>query len=165
LTKLNLTKGDIIMKVFNGTKKGMLLHLTLLAFFLTVDQGVAYSEDSLRANPTIYTPGITLLTPGSSTTLENTPGETGIFATVITLGVGTLKVTLKKTDTAGDLISMFVIGFPADPSFIPSFGVTPGEISVSTALNDALGGFRIIFIVTVVNSRDSYQSTLSLALD
>ena len=153
------------MKVFNGTKKGMLLHLTLLAFFLTVHQGVAYSEDSLQANPTIYTPGIILLTPGSSTTLENTPGEAGIFATVITLGVGTLEVTLEKTDTSGDLISMFVIGFPSDSPFIPSFGVTPGEISVSTAVSDALGGFGIIFIVTVVNSWDSYQSTLSLALD
>ena len=153
------------MKVFNGTKKRMLLHLPLLAFFLTVHQGVACSEDSLRANPTIYTPGISLLTPGSSTTLENTPGETGILATVITLGVGTLKVTLEKTDTSGDLISMFVVGFPADPPFIPSFAITPGEISVSADLTDELGGFGIIFIVTVVNSRDSYQSTLSLALD
>ena len=113
----------------------------------------------------MYSPGITLLTPGSSTTIENTPGETGIFATVITLGVGTLEVTLEKTDTYGDLISMFVIGFPADPPFTPSFAVTPGEISVSTDLTDTLGGFGIIFIVTVVNSRDSYQSTLSLALD
>ena len=153
------------MKVLHGTRKGMLLHLALLAFFLTVHQGIAYSEDSLRANPAIYSPGIILLTPGGSTTLENTPGETGIFATVITLGVGTLAVTLEKTDTSGDLISMFVTGFPADPPFIPSFAVTPGEISVSTAVSDALGGFGIMFIFTVVNSRDSYQSTLSLALN
>ena len=154
------------MKVLNSTQKGMLLHVTLLAFFLAAHQGVAYSDDSLGANPTIYyTPGIVLLTPGSSTTLENTPGEAGIFATVITLGAGTLEVTLEKTDTYGDLMSMFVVGFPADPPFIPSFGVTPGEINVSTAVNDTLGGFSIIFIVTVVNSRDSYQSTLSLALD
>jgi len=153
------------MKVLHGTKKGMLLHLTLLAFFLTLHQGVANSDDSFGAKPAIYTPGITLLTPGSSTTIENTPGETGIFATVITLGMGTLKVTLEKTDTHGDLISMFVTGFPVDPPFIPSFAITPGEISVSTAVSDALGGFGIMFIFTVVNSRDSYQSTLSLALD
>jgi hypothetical protein len=149
------------MKGLHGTRKGILLHLTLLAFFLTVHQGIAYSEDNLRANPAIYSPGIILLTPGASTTIENTPGETGIFATVITLGGGTLTVNLEKTDTYGDLISMFVIGFPADPPFIPNFGVTPGEISVSTAM----GGSGIIFIVTVINSRDSYQSTLSLALD
>ena len=153
------------MKGLHGTKKGILLHLTLLAFFLTVHQGIGYPEDSLGAKPTIYSPGITLLTPGSSTTIENTPGETGIFATVIALGVGTLEVTLEKTDTSGDLISMFVTGFPADPPFIPSFAITPGEISVSTDVSDALGGFGMIFIFTVVNSRDSYQSTLSLALN
>lgn len=153
------------MKVLHGTKKGIVLHLTLIAFFLTFHPDSACPEDSSRLTPTIYTPGITLLTPGSSTTLENTPGETGIFATVFTLGVGTLEVTLEKTDTYGDVISMFVIGFPADPPFIPSFAITPGEISVSTDLTDALGGFGMLFIVTVVNSRDSYQSTLSLALD
>ena len=121
--------------------------------------------NAVQANQRVYSPGITLLTPGSSTTIENTPGETGIVATVITLGVGTLEVTLEKTDTYGELMSMFVIGFPADPPFIPSFAITPGEISVSTDMTDALGGVGIIFIVTVVNSRESYQSTLSLALD
>jgi hypothetical protein len=153
------------MNVLNGTKKGMLLRIALLALFLVVHQGVACSDDSLKAHPTIYTTGIVLLTPGSSTTMENTPGEAGIFATVITLGVGTLEVTLAKEDTYGDIVSMFVIGFPADPPFIPNVGITPGEISVSTDVTDTLGGFGIIFIVTSVNSRESYQSTLSLALD
>ena len=154
------------MKALHGTQKGMLLHVTLLAFFLAVHQGVAYSDDSFRANPTLYyTPGIILLTPGSSTTLENTPGEAGIFATVITLSVGTLEVNLEKTDTFGDLISMFVIGFPTDPPFIPSFGVTPGEISVSTEIGDTLGGVGIIFILTTISSNKSFESKLSLELN
>jgi hypothetical protein len=154
------------MKVLNSTQKGMLLHVTLLAFFLAAHQGVAYSDDSLGANPTIYyTPGIVLLTPGSSTTLENTPGEAGIFATVITLGVGTLEVTLEKTDTYGELMSMFVIGFPAVPPFIPRFGVTPGEISVRTEIGDTLGGVGIIFILTTISSNKSFENKLSLGLN
>ena len=148
------------MNLHSTFKKRNVLTITLYcSLALMVQAG------GVQANQGVYSPGITLLTPGSSTTIENTPGEKGIFATVFTLGVGTLEVTLEKTDTYGDLISMFVIGFPADPPFIPSFAITPGEISVSAELTDELGGFGILFIVTVVNSRDSYQSTLSLALD
>ena len=148
------------MNLHSALKKRNVCIITLLCSLICVVQSGA-----VQANQSVYSPGITLLTPGSSTTLENTPGEAGIVATVFTLGVGTLKVTLEKTDTFGDLMSMFVIGFPSDPSFIPSFAITPGEISVSTEVTDALGGFGVIFIVTVVNSRDSYQSTLSLSLD
>lgn len=137
----------------------VLITALFCSLMLTVTTGAA------QAKQEVYRPGITLLTPGSSTTIETTPGEAGIFATVITLGPGTLKVTLEKTDTYGDLLSMFVVGFPSDPPFIPGFAVTPGEISVSTALDDTLGGFGVVLIVTVVNSRLSYQSTLSLALD
>jgi len=148
------------MNLHSTLKKRNVLTITLFCSLMFMLQSGA-----VQANQRMYNPGITLLTPGSSTTIENTPGETGIIATVITLGVGTLKVTLEKTDTFGDLISMFVIGFPADPPFIPSFAMTPGEISVSTDVTDVLGGFGMLFIVTVVNSRESYQSTLSLALD
>jgi len=148
------------MNLHRALKKRNLLIIALFCSLMCMVQ-----INAVQANQRVYSPGITLLTPGSSTTIENTPGETGIVATVITLGVGTLEVTLEKTDTYGELMSMFVIGFPADPPFIPSFAITPGEISVSTDMTDALGGVGIIFIVTVVNSRESYQSTLSLALD
>ena len=148
------------MNLHSALKKRNLLIIALFCSLIFMVQSGA-----VQANQGVYSPGITLLTPGSSTTLENTPGEAGIVATVITLGVGTLKVNLEKTDTFGELMSMFVIGFPSDPPFIPSFAITPGEISVSTDVTDALGGFGVIFIVTVVNSRHSYQSTLSLSLD
>ena len=148
------------MNLHSALKKRNILIITLFCSFIFMVQSGA-----VQASQGVYSPGITLLTPGSSTTIENTPGEAGIVATVITLGVGTLQVNLEKTDTFGELMSMFVIGFPSDPPFIPSFAITPGEISVSTDVTDALGGFGVIFIVTVVNSRDSYQSTLSLSLD
>ena len=148
------------MNLHRALKKRNVLIITFFCFLIVmVQSGV------VQANQSVYSPGITLLTPGSSTTIENTPGETGIVATVIALGVGTLEVTLEKTDTFGELISMFVIGFPSDPPFIPTFAITPGEISVSTDVTDSLGGFGVIFVVTVVNSRHSYQSTLSLSLD
>ena len=148
------------MNLHSALKKRDVLTITLFCSLIFMVQSGA-----VQANQGVYSPGITLLTPGSSTTIENTPGEAGIVATVITLGTGTLKVNLEKTDTYGDLISMFVIGFPADPPFIPSFAITPGEISVSTDVTDALGSFGVILIVTVINSRKSHQSTLSLALD
>ena len=137
----------------------------LCSLILILHAGTLHAAGSQEAAPANYAQGIVLLTPGASTTMENTPGQTGIFATVITLGTGTLQVALAKKDTFGDVISMFVIGFPADPPFIPGVAVTPGTISASTEVTDTLGGAGIIFIVTLVNSRQSYQSTLSLALD
>lgn len=154
------------MNLHARLKKGSTFLVACFCFpILILHAGTLQAAGSLEAAPANYAQGIVLLTPGASTTMENMPGETGIFATVITLGAGTLKVALAKEDTFGDVISMFVIGFPADPPFIPGVAVTPGEISVSTEVTDTLGGAGIIFIVTLVNSRQSYQSTLSLALD
>ena len=105
------------------------------------------------------------MTPGSSTSKDYQPGRATTLIPVLTLGTGSLTVTLEKDDTRNDFISMYVIGYPADPAFIPSFGTTPAEISVSTEISDLLGGVGIVFILTTISSSKSNKSAVTLALD
>ena len=118
---------------------------------------------TVEREPTLSSEGIITLTPGSSTDRELMPGRNWVLTTILCLGEGTLEVTLTKDDTRNDLVSMFIAGFHTDPLFIPSFSITPAEISVSTDITDTPGGPGIVFILIVVNSRESYMSTLSLA--
>ena len=60
---------------------------------------------------------------------------------------------------------MYVVGYPIDPPFIPSFGVTPGEIGVSAEVTDLLGGVAIVYILTTINSRISNESEVTLSLE
>ena len=154
------------MSLLNSMKKGifslttLLLVLVLTSHLDTVQAGYTKSID-----PVINFKGFIPLTPGASTTIEITPGGDWALTTVLCLGEGTLKVKLTKDDTYNDLVSMFVLGFSADPSFIPNFGITPAEISVSTDITGTLAGQGIIFIITVVNSSESNKHELSLELD
>ena len=154
------------MSLLNSMKKRifslttLLLVLVLMGHLDNVRAGYTKSIDQA-----INFKGFIPLTPGASTTIEITPGGDLALTTVLCLGEGTLKVKLTKDDTHNDLVSMFVLGFSADPSFIPNFGITPAEISVSTDIAGTLAGQGIIFIITVVNSSESNKHELSLELD
>ena len=154
------------MNVKSGMKKkGLLLITVLCLLFCIEDLPAVRAESTSPANPSAYTEGVILLTPGSSTDIEFKPGRARTLISVITLGQGTVKITLEKDDTRNDLVSMYLIGYPTDPAFVPSFGVTPTKISVNTAVTDTLGGVGVIFILTTINSSFSYTSTVSIALD
>ena len=155
------------MRLLNERKKaGLLLSVTLFFLVFISQQGISLAATkTVGIEPTLHSKGIITLTPGSSTTVEVKPREDWALTTVLCLGAGTLEVKMKKDDTHNDLVSMFIIGFPADPPFIPNFGITPAEISVSTDITDILGGFGIVLIISVANSSESYAHTLSLALD
>jgi hypothetical protein len=128
------------------------------------------AESPSAVDPALYMERTIILTPGSSTDREYQPGQATTLTRVLTLGTGTLKVTLEKSDTRNDYLSMYVIGYPLDPAFIPSFGVTPAEMSVSTEVTDLLGGVGIVFILTTISSnpyhsRISNKSTVTVSLE
>ena len=127
--------------------------------------GSVQAGNTSAFDPALYSEGTIILTPGSSTERIYKPGQSTTLIPVLALGMGTLKVTLEKDDTRNDFISMYVIGYPIDPPFIPSFGVTPGEIGVSTDIGDLLGGAGIIFVLTTINSRISNESKVTLSLE
>ena len=153
------------MKVCAKTYKNILLLTIFFVLTLTCYQSFAESDSTTGLNPAAYGRGVIPLTPGSSTTLQNTPGEARTFVTVLVLGPGTLKATFTKKDTTNDVLSMILIGYPAEPAFVPSFGITPADIAASIDITDILGGFGIILIITTVNSTESYISSLSLKLE
>lgn len=154
------------MCLVNGMKKGIVPLTTLLLALVLIG-----SLDTVRADythsidPAINFKGFIPLTPGASTTVALEPRANWALTIVLCLGEGTLEVVLTKDDTENELVSMFVLGFPADPSFIPNFGITPAEISVSTEVTGTLAGQGVIFIITVVNSSESHTHELSLELD
>ena len=151
-----------------GTTKHYMTVLLATMFFVlpvTCHQCRAQSEFTTEITPTVYGRGIIPLTPGSSTTLQTMPGEARTFVTVLALGQGTLKATLSKKDTTNDVISMLLIGYPAEPAFVPGFGITPADVAASAATTDTLGGYGIFFIITTINSTKTYTSSLSLKLE
>lgn len=145
------------------------INILLVTLFITMTldcyQSFAESDNQAELTSTVYGRSIIPLTPGSSTTLQNMSGEARTFVTVLALGPGTLNATLTKKDTSNDVLSMLLIGYPTEPAFIPSFGITPADIAVSTNIADTVGGFGIIFIITAVNSTKSSLSSLSLKLE
>ena len=146
-------------------KKSLLVISFIGSLFIMVHFSTVQAGSTLAVGPAVYTEGTIVLTPGSSTSKDYQPGKATTLIPVLTLGTGSLTVTLEKDDTRNDFISMYVIGYPADPAFIPSFGTTPAEISVSTEISDLLGGVGIVFILTTISSSKSNQSSVSLSLD
>ncbi len=109
--------------------------------------------------------GIVPLTKGSSTTVQLAGGQARSLVTVIALGQGTLKATLSKKDTTSDVISILLLGYPADPAFVPGFGVTPADVAVSSAVADTFGGYGIFFLITSIKSSETYTASLALKLE
>ena len=149
----------------NLGKRSLLVIPFICSLIIMVHFGSVQAGSTLALGPAVYTEGTIVLTPGSSTSKDYQPGQATTLIRVLTLGAGTLTVTLEKDDTRNDFISMYLIGYPADPAFIPSFGTTPAEISVSTEISDILGGVGIVFILTTINSSKSNQSTATLSLE
>lgn len=143
---------------------GICLTAAMVALILIGNQSFAGSETP-DLTPGAYGRGIIPLTRGSSTTLQNTSGQARTVVTVIALGKGTLKATLTKKDTANDVISLLLIGYPAEPAFVPGFGITPADVAVSAAVTDVLGGYGIFFIIITINSDESYSNSLALKLE
>ena len=146
-------------------KKSLLIIPLICSLFIMVSLGSVQAGSSLAVNPAVYAEATILLTPGSSTSRVYQPGQANTLISVLTLGTGTLEVTLEKNDTRNDFVSMYVIGYPINPPFIPSFGVTPGEIGVSAEVTDLLGGVGIVYILTTINSRISNESEVTLSLE
>ena len=146
-------------------KRSLLVIPFICSLIIVVPFGSVQAGSTLAVGPAVYAEGTIVLTPGSSTSRDYQPGQATTLIRVLTLGTGILKVTLEKDDTRNDFISMYLIGYPADPAFIPSFGTTPAEISVSTEITDILGGVGIVFILTTINSSKSNQSSVTLSLD
>jgi len=143
----------------------ILLVTMLFVLCLPVHQCPAQPDWAAEITSTVYGSSVIPLTPGSSTTLQNMPGQARTFITVLALGQGTLKATLSKKDTTNDVISVLLIGYPAEPAFVPGFGITPADVAVSAATTDALGGYGIFFIITTIASMETYTSSLSLKLE
>lgn len=153
------------MKLTNTRKEGSLLSITLLCSLMFIAcPTLAQAEGILETNPTLYTERTIILTSGSSTSREYQPGKANTLIGVLTFGPGTLDITLKKVDTRNDFVSMYVMGYPTSPAFVPNIGVTPAEISESIELGDTLGGVGIVFIFTSISSSKSFVSKLSLEL-
>jgi len=112
-----------------------------------------------------YSGGIVPLTKGSSTTIQMTAGQARAMVIVVALGQGTLKATLTKKDTSHDVISILLLGYPAEPAFVPGFGVTPADVAVNAAVIDTLGGYGIFFIFTTISSSETYAASLALKLE
>ena len=152
--------------------------LVICYFILMIyaDRSMAFQPFSI--SPTIDYGGIVPLTPGSATTLDvETSGDLKLefghilnvnVTVVLCMGEGELTVELTKDDTQKDVVSMFIIGYPANPMFVPNIGITPATISASTVIENSLGGFGIVFIVSGVNSDaqppHKYELSLKLAV-
>ena len=149
------------------TKKYTTIAIAAFMFTMALScyQCCAASDNDSDLAAQIYGSGFVPLTRGSSTTIQNLPGQRTSFVTVLALGQGTLKATLSKKDTINDVISIMMIGYPADPAFVPGFGRTPADVAVSAAVTDVLGGYGIFFIITNVKSGDNFTSSLALKLE
>jgi hypothetical protein len=141
--------------------------MAVMIFAMTLTGATCFAQPDAasRLTPDAYGMNIVPLTKGSSTTLQMTAGQARSFVTVLALGQGTLKVTLTKKDTTNDVVSVLLIGYPADPAFVPGFGITPADVAVSSAVTDAFGGYGIFFIITTINSTETYTASLALKLE
>ena len=151
--------------------------LVICYFILMIYADRSMALQPVSISPTIDYGGIVPLTPGSSTTLDvETSGDLKLdfghllnvnVTVVLCMGEGKLTVELTKDDTQQDVVSMFVIGYPANPMFVPNIGITPATISASTVIENSLGGFGIVFIVSGVNSDahspHKYELSIKLA--
>jgi hypothetical protein len=153
------------MKAERKNYSSICMAVMIFALTLAGNPCLADTDDAAGLTPAAYGRGIVPLTKGSSTTLQNATGQARSLVTVLALGQGTLKVTLSKKDTTNDVISVLLIGYPADPAFVPGFGITPADVAVSAAVTDALGGYGIFFIITTINSTETYSSSLALKLE
>ena len=150
--------------------------LLSFCFLMVIHVDRAVAAQSVEISPKLDFGGIIPLTPGSSTSLEvKTSGDLQLdfrhflnvnLTVVLCIGEGTLSVELTKEDTNKDMMSMFVIGYPANPFIVPTIGITPGTISTSTVIDNTLGGFGIVFILSGVNSDAAppHEYKLSLKL-
>ena len=140
--------------------------VVVMIFALILTGTTCFAEPGAAAGltPDTYGWNIIPLTKGSSTTLQIAAGQARSFITVVALGQGTLKATLTKKDTTNDVISILLIGYPADPAFVPGFGITPADVAISSAVSDAFG-YGIFFIITTINSTETYTASLALKLE
>jgi hypothetical protein len=152
--------------------------LLMGCFLLMIHADRTMAFQPVSISPTIDCGGIIPLTPGSSTTLDvETSGNLKIdsghllnvnVTMIVCMGEGELTVVLTKEDTQKDVVSMFMIGYPADPMFVPNVGMTPATISASTVIEDSLGGFGMVFVVSGVHSDapppHAYELSLTLAV-
>ena len=152
--------------------------LVICYFILMIyaDRSMAFQPVSI--SPTIDYGGIVPLTPGSATTLDvETSGDLKLdfghllnvnVTVVLCMGEGKLTVELTKDDTQKDVVSIFIIGYPANPMFVPNIGITPATISASTVIENSSGGFGMVFIVSGVNSDapppHKYELSLNLSV-
>ena len=109
--------------------------------------------------------GLYPLTPGASTDVNLVGKGDLILTTVLCLGSGELTVELTKDDTQRELVIMFIVGSPADPAFLPGFGVTPTTISLSTTVDIPAGGFGTVYIFSIIDFRNSREYKLSLEFE
>lgn len=161
-----------------GKRQGKVLSFMVIVFTMLViheDRGMAF--EPVRLSPTIDYGGTVPLTPGSSTSLDvQTTGSLKFdflylfnvnVVVVLCLGEGTLTVELTKDDTQKEVVGMLVMGYPADPMVVPNIGLTPATIRASTVIENAAGGFGMVFIVSWVYSDatppHAYALTLKLA--
>lgn len=153
------------MKAGRKQYSSVCMAVVMCAILFAGNPCCAEPDDAAGLTAEIYGRGIIPLTKGSSTTLQNTTGQARSLVTVLALGQGTLKVTLTKKDTTNDVVSVLLIGYPAQPAFVPGFGITPADVAVSAAVTDAFGGYGIFFVVITINSTETYTSSLALKLE
>jgi len=166
------------MNLFSKDMKtgNLLLAVSFLSLIFVMHPANVKADETVSINPRFDFGGIIPLTPGSSTTVNvKTSGDMKLdlghifnmnVTVVMCLGEGTLTIGLTKGDTKNDLVSMFIFGYHAKPFFIPNFGITPATISVSTVIDNSLGGFGMVFILSGVNSdaKPPHEYTQSLKL-
>jgi hypothetical protein len=139
-----------------------LLSMLILSLTLIIHTADTHTSHAARITPSLSFHALVPLTPGASTTVD-IKGRGNIDITAVTcLGAGTLTVGLTKDDTEKDMVSLFIIGINATPSFIPNVAVTPATISASTVMN----GFGMVFTLSGVYSGGvpPHEYTLSFKL-
>ena len=162
-------------RYFGDMRKWKAFSFLLMSYFILVicaDRSMAFQPVSI--SPTVDYGGIIPLTPGSSTTVDvetsgNLKLDSGhllnVNATVIVcVGEGELTVELTKEDTQKDVVSMVMIGYPANPMFVPNIGITPATISASMIIENTLGGFGMVLIVSGVRSDAPPPYTYELSI-
>ena len=150
------------------------------SFLMIIHSDGVVTAQTRGISPSLDFGGVIPLTPGSSTTVNvKTSGALKPdfehllnmnLVIVLCIGCieeGTLSVELTKDDTQKDVVSMFIIGYPATPMFVPCFGITPTTINTSTVIDNTWGGFGIVFILSGVNSDATppYEYELSIKLE
>ena len=162
-------------RYFGDTRNWKICSLLVMGCFLLMihaDRSMAFQPVSI--SPTVDCGGIIPLTPGSSTTLDvETSGNLKLdsghllnvnVTLILCMGEGELTVELTKEDTQKDVVSMFMIGYPANPMFVPNIGMTPATISASVVIENSLSGCGMVFIVSGVHSDAPPPYTYELSI-